>query len=269
MLYDVLQKLTSKRGASLSMALMLMLVCTTVAGVALTAATVVAGRQAKTKDVDKSYYNVTSAAKLYWDEMHKDGSIVVKIERSCTFGSDGKVVWDCKVGDKSVVFNPINNTNASLFELASYDYLFNYTAEELDFKTARSRTTENANQGISWPQGTTAPPEVAEIDPEVVKDCAYASFDITPSATLADHFKTVQVTVKRKLANTFELVFSEKPKDGESKASPYECTLTVAMMFGEWNVTSEKDDAGNPKSYTATAQVSWTPLSMNAGRSGQ
>ena len=58
MLHDVLQKLTSKRGASLSMALMLLLVCTTVAGVALTAATVVAGRQAKTKEMDKSYYNV-------------------------------------------------------------------------------------------------------------------------------------------------------------------------------------------------------------------
>ena len=128
MLRVILSKLTSKRGASLSMALMLLLVCTTVAGVALTAATVVAGRQARTKDVDKSYYNVTSAAKLFWDEM-RESHVVVSATRSCAT-SDGTSQsidpnsWTCTIDGVDAVTFPLRPANASLFQLATCDLLF-------------------------------------------------------------------------------------------------------------------------------------------------
>lgn len=264
MLRDVLQKLTSKRGASLSMGLMLLLVCTTVAGVALTAATVVAGRQAKTKEMDKSYYNVTSAAKLYWDEMKKNDNLVVKVERSCTIGADGKTSWDCKVGETNVAADPISNTNASLFELASYDYLFDYTAETLDFATHRK--LDNASQGITWTPSSGTPPVMDEIDSESVKDCTYEPFDVTPTGALADHFKPVHVTVKRKQANTYEFEFSDK---SGSNNTHYECTLTAALLLGGGEFTPVKDAEGKLTGYTATSTLSWTPLSMEAGRNQQ
>lgn len=265
MLRAITHKLTSKRGASLSMALMLLLVCTTVAGVALTAATVVAGRQAKTKDIDKSYYNVTSAAKLYWDEMGKSDSLVVNVDRVCTIGADGQASWDCKIDGTSVVTGSINSSNASLFELASYDYLFDYTEESLSFGSGRKLT--DGSEGISWPQGTTAPPVMDEVAPENVKDCTYESFDVTPTGELANHFKPVHVTVKRTLANTYEFVFSEKSEEDGSAATSYECTLTAAVTLGDGEFTTEKDADGKVTGYKATTKVTWTPLSMEAGRS--
>ncbi len=128
MLRVLAHKLTSRRGASLSMALMLLLVCTTVAGVALTAATVVAGRQARTKDVDKSYYNVTSAAKLFWNEM-KNNSIVVSATRSCAAPTSptqpiDSNSWTCSIDGIDMTVTPLNTSNASLFQLATCDLLF-------------------------------------------------------------------------------------------------------------------------------------------------
>ena len=266
MLRDVLQKLTSKRGASLSMGLMLLLVCTTVAGVALTAATVVAGRQARTKDVDKSYYNVTSAAKLFWDEMKKnDGSVVVEVERICTIGADGTPSWDCKIGGTNVVASPIDNTNASLFELASYDYLFDYTLTKPNLdKFSTDRKLDNGAEGITWTPGSAASPVINEIDPENVKDCTYEPFDVTPTGEIAGHFKPVHVTLKRTLANTYEFVFSDKSGSNDTS---YECTLTAAVMIGGGEFTTEKDADGKVTGYKATTKVTWTPLSMEAGRS--
>ncbi len=58
------QKLSSQRGASLTFALLLFLVCSVVGSVVLTAGTAAAGRMSKISEMDQRYYSVNSAAKL-------------------------------------------------------------------------------------------------------------------------------------------------------------------------------------------------------------
>lgn len=67
MLCAVKKKLNSQRGASLSIALLLFLVCLAVSSVVLTAGTAAAGRLSELKKMDQRYYSVTSAAELVRD----------------------------------------------------------------------------------------------------------------------------------------------------------------------------------------------------------
>ena len=58
------KKLSSRRGASITFALLLFLVCSVVGSVVLTAGTAAAGRMSKISEMDQRYYSVNSAAKL-------------------------------------------------------------------------------------------------------------------------------------------------------------------------------------------------------------
>ena len=58
------KKLSSQRGASLTFALLLFLVCSVVGSVVLTAGTAAAGRMSEISEMDQRYYSVNSAAKL-------------------------------------------------------------------------------------------------------------------------------------------------------------------------------------------------------------
>ena len=60
-------KLRSRTGASLSIALLLFLVCLAVASVVLTAGTAASGRLSELREADQRYYSVTSAAELVRD----------------------------------------------------------------------------------------------------------------------------------------------------------------------------------------------------------
>lgn len=62
------QKLNSQSGASIVIALVFFLVCLTVGGVVLTAATASAGRIARIEDEQQAYFAVRSAAELLRDE---------------------------------------------------------------------------------------------------------------------------------------------------------------------------------------------------------
>ena len=260
MLRGMSNKLTSKRGASLSMALMLLLVCTTVAGVALTAATVVAGRQARTKDVDKSYYNVTSAAKLFWDEM-KNHHIVVNTTRSCaTTGGTAQTIdpnsWTCTIDD--ITTTPLSSSNASLFQLATCDLLFGTGAGPGGTLTFDGGRTLDVTKIAATVDTSGTVPTLREINPP---DATYAAFKVTPSNDIKKYFKTVNVTVRRKYGDTFEFVFSEKTPGTTSTNPSYECTITAGVSLGGGTFDSVE---GNTK-FTSTLSVSWTPLTMSSG----
>ncbi len=62
-------KLRSRRGASLSVALLLFLVCAVVGTVVLTAGTAAAGRLSRLAEMDRRYHSVTSAAELLAREL--------------------------------------------------------------------------------------------------------------------------------------------------------------------------------------------------------
>ncbi|MBR0283169.1 MAG: hypothetical protein IJQ81_16525 [Oscillibacter sp.] len=65
----LLAKLHSKRGASLIVTLFLLLVCSTVGSIILTAATANIGRISERAEYDRKYYKVISAARLFADKM--------------------------------------------------------------------------------------------------------------------------------------------------------------------------------------------------------
>lgn len=69
----------SQRGASLPLALLLFLICSSLAAVVLAAATTAAGQASQRADSDQAYYSVLSAAKLFSDEL--DGQTVTIEER--------------------------------------------------------------------------------------------------------------------------------------------------------------------------------------------
>ena len=65
----IFKKLNSRRGASLTFALLLFLVCAAVGSVMLTSATATAGRVSENYEYDQRYYAVTSAAELLRDTL--------------------------------------------------------------------------------------------------------------------------------------------------------------------------------------------------------
>ena len=66
------RKLNSQRGASLTFALLLFLVCAVVGSAVLVAGTAAAGRMSKIAEMDQRYYSVNSAARLLIELMETD-----------------------------------------------------------------------------------------------------------------------------------------------------------------------------------------------------
>ena len=69
---NVLKKLRSSKGASLTFALLAFLVCAVISAVLLASASAAAGRLSGLAEADQRYYAVTSAAQLFCDELSKD-----------------------------------------------------------------------------------------------------------------------------------------------------------------------------------------------------
>lgn len=70
-------KLGSRRGASITFALLLFLVCAVVSSVVVVAASTASGRMSKMAEMDQRYYAVTSAAELLCDDI--DGKRVTVV----------------------------------------------------------------------------------------------------------------------------------------------------------------------------------------------
>ena len=78
-------KLRSRRGASITFALLLFLVCAVIGSVVLVAGTAAAGRLSKTAEMDQRYYSVTSAAELLIDKIAgDDNSVTVMVTTDST-----------------------------------------------------------------------------------------------------------------------------------------------------------------------------------------
>lgn len=78
----VLRKIKSTKGASLSIAILLFMVCAVLGGIILASATAAGGRVRNLSDSDKRYYNITSAAQLLAEELSRKQ---VVIERKKTY----------------------------------------------------------------------------------------------------------------------------------------------------------------------------------------
>lgn len=73
---NVLKKLRSSKGASLTFALLAFLVCAVISAVLLASASAAAGRLSGLAEADQRYYAVTSAAQLFCDELSNQEYVI-------------------------------------------------------------------------------------------------------------------------------------------------------------------------------------------------
>lgn len=249
----VSHKARSERGASLSMALLVFLVCSIVASIALSAATAVSGRQSQLEEMERSYYNVTSAARVVWDEMAKgpgsSDDLVVNIERGCNAQKNGGewdgwyLVIDSNLGTG---VNPIGVENATLFQIASYDLVMNRNGN-LDFG---SRDTDSDTVAASFDLGSSVP----KPNPVSQEKATYAPFSFQAKQGSAE-LSAIQVSVSRNDDQTFEFAFRE---EGDLS---YVCTLT-ALVWAEGGTLSPNNATNRLEGVT---KVYWKPINMMAG----
>lgn len=106
-------KLKSQKGASISFALLLFLVCAVISSVVIVAATAAGGRMSQLPEMDQRYYAVTSAANLLKSEI--DGKRVV-VEYSDSDSEPTMHVYkgDMEVNDTSFPDVLLRQASASL-----------------------------------------------------------------------------------------------------------------------------------------------------------
>jgi len=92
------RKLASRRGASITFALLLFLVCTVIGVIVLVAATAAAGRMSRLAESDARYYAVNSAAQLLREEIENETVTVTQTRTvpctitTTTYSDNAKVV---------------------------------------------------------------------------------------------------------------------------------------------------------------------------------
>ena len=147
-------KLRSERGASMTYALLLFLVCATVGAIVLAAGTAAAGRVSDLAEMDRRYYTVTSAAELLEKEISA-GTVTVlreKTDDEVTVNIDGTVF----TGDTSGL--TFLQRQAALLVLGP-DLMTNQDAAIMDRKAVGSSDTYIGMPLTLEPEGVDMPVE--------------------------------------------------------------------------------------------------------------
>jgi hypothetical protein len=249
MFSHVKRKFRSQHGASLSMALMLFLVCTTVASIVLAAGSAAAGRISQIKQMEKSYCNVTSAAELFWDELNRNHSgAEVHIVRACNKLNDS-LVPSADTGYSFTVDGEANPT--TLFQKIACDLVFG-TSTTLTGNTYPSYGSV-VKSSLQGENGTLGPILLSQV-PSPPK-MPYGSLAVKSSdARLAD----VSVGVVREEDGDLTFTFDD---DGNQS---FHATLTAKLGVNdlEPRVTRELDGT-----YTAEYEtvITWDGESLTTG----
>lgn len=119
------RKLTSRRGASITFALLLFLVCTVIGVIVLVAGTAASGRVSRLADSDRRYYAVNSAAQLLREEI--EGSTVTVNRTMTTTGTYIVTAYRYKKADDSYASDSVITGTA-----LSVTYSESQAASELD-----------------------------------------------------------------------------------------------------------------------------------------
>ena len=115
-------RIRSRKGASITFALLIFLVCAVISGVVIVAATVSSGRLDRIAETDQRYYAVTSAAELLKDALDGKTVIVETVETSMvTKASDGTEKPDTRTYAKAsnMYFDAEKSTSTKLEDAMS------------------------------------------------------------------------------------------------------------------------------------------------------
>lgn len=232
------KKLNSQRGASLTFALLLFLVCAVVGSVVLVAGTAASGRLAGLADYEQRFYAVNSAAELLAEEITKGEVIFEKTKEEkitttwkstiVTFNNEDEIITDEVISDKSSTVEDTYffNTSVSpdsLSESTTGDFL-QALAQKIVFKEEMTpasawNITGAVNQSFSFKisAGTSAD----EI-PEVKVDATYNASSRELELIMYNDTATAQYKLKMTLAPEYYLRFPEpqqKEQPGEVLSS--------------------------------------------------
>lgn len=248
MLTRTVDKLFSERGASLSMALLLFLACTVSASIAIAAGSAAVGRVSQLEDMERSYYNVSSAASLFWDKLDGSNQVTIAYGFDATESDDSYEIastpnYTLTVDDTEVALDGTTSLK-TLFEAAAVDYAFNTVASSLSSPSV-TISSSALKDFLSDPEDPTALGSGSE--------SSYESFSVE---TDDERFSDVQVEVTRETDGSLTFCFYED--DPES----FYMTMATKMSF-------EPQHPDYPSSNTSRFEnevlVTWTRDSLEVG----
>ena len=141
--HTIASRIKSERGASFSIALLLIIVCVVLSSVILAASTASTGWMAKRGQADQRYYSVVSAAQLFQDSLGDGGAkFEYVLEREGT-RTEGKS--DLSFGSVKVASEPVTPTNAK-----ALNYLPDLTCYGL-FGLKAENVHKDATFTTDWP----------------------------------------------------------------------------------------------------------------------
>lgn len=165
MINQLNRKLRSPRGASITYALLIFLVCTVVGSVVLAAGAAAAGRLSKVAEMDQRYYSVTSAADLLAKKLNgKTVTITRTREETSATKVSYKLVDVPDPSDSSIVLYTITEQNPTIpvpvitakYKTTIYDGTNNYAVGDISNVSVQSDGTEsNPGASISNPSTKT------------------------------------------------------------------------------------------------------------------
>lgn len=147
-------KLRAKRGASITMALLLFLVCSVIGSVVLAAGTASAGRMSQLSAMDKRYYSVASAAGVFRDLLNGQSYTVSRTE-TVTVTKTDTVTLD-------VAGNTVGTARSQTSGTPTYTNVFSYTADDGGTYSFRQGSSFLADAALYYVFGDSEDYETAE-----------------------------------------------------------------------------------------------------------
>lgn len=139
---NVLRKLGSEEGASLTYAILLFLVCAVIGSIVLTAGTIASGRLAEKAEMDQRYYHVVSTAEFLKDTLENQKVVIIREKKGSDFsirvdGYDDPLTSDSEgMVDNDTTFHTFDFLTLRTVELLS-EYSW-----DADFYNTTGKTTE-------------------------------------------------------------------------------------------------------------------------------
>ncbi len=274
------RKLKSQRGASITFALLIFLVCAVIGSVVLGAGTAAAGRISSLPKSDQRYYSVTSAARLF-EEQFAGTNVTVTRTRTYKITETTDIAYDTSTGIYSYgTTNKEDPTESGYTGSSQIIYSFSIaetdpsgtavvTPNDLFTYFADLYVNGTAEKDATW----------WEREPKI-SDLTSESLEKKLTASVADHAALdVKITATVKENGAIWLEFVNKKADTDANYRPFTLRMILSAdqnnSTGIQSVTRDPELSGTSRKITTdvtetkTTSITWHVLSLEVlGREG-
>ena len=217
---SIRRKLRSQKGASITFALLLFLVCSMVSIVVVVAGSAAAGRMSQRAETDQRYYAVTSAAELLCDDF-KGKTVTVEYTRE---GSEEDPNVDAiKISPTSDSTKTYSNTDYPIIEAVS---------RRLTQKIVKSETPTTDPDGTLTLEVTASAPTGAALG------CTINEYVKKDGRVIFEIFNTVAPEAAKKNIYTLQAVFDARIVQSTSQYTAADGTKMEKGTFTlEWSLS--------------------------------